>query len=194
MKILAKYFILLFVLTCITTLHAQEEGQEMSPEMQAWMEYMTPGWAHDKMAKSVGEWKTESTFWQYPGAEPEKSEGIAKNEMTLGGRYLTSHHTGTAMGMPFEGMSIMGYDNAIKKFKNVWIDNMGTGISTSIGTYDKENNSITFMGTMVDPVTNSEMTYRAVDKIINDNKYVFEMYMEHEGKEFKSMEIISTRK
>lgn len=34
--------------------------------------------------------------------------------MIFGGRYQLSNYKGNFMGMPFEGMSIMGYDNAKK--------------------------------------------------------------------------------
>ena len=40
------------------------------------------------------------------------------------------------MGMPFQGMSTMAYDNGKKTFMSTWIDNMGTGILETEGTYD----------------------------------------------------------
>ncbi|MBK9333372.1 MAG: DUF1579 family protein [Ignavibacteria bacterium] len=32
----------------------------------------------------------------------------------MGGRYQQGKHTGDMMGMPFEGMSLLGYDNAFE--------------------------------------------------------------------------------
>ena len=40
------------------------------------------------------------------------------------------------MDMSFTGMAIEGYDNVKKKFVSSWIDNMGTMILNSEGTYD----------------------------------------------------------
>ena len=59
MKYLIKLFMVVFVFTLASSVFAQEEGQEMSPEMKAWVEYKTPGLAHEMMAKSVGEWTAE---------------------------------------------------------------------------------------------------------------------------------------
>ena len=74
-----------------------------------------------------GEWNEEVTMWMAPGAPPTVSKATAKNEMIMGGRYQLSKSTGTMMGMPFEGMSTVGYDNAKKQFTSTWIDNFGTG-------------------------------------------------------------------
>ena len=46
--------------------------------------------------------------------------------------------------MPFEGMGIVGYDNLLKKFVSVWIDNMGTGLMPGTGTYDAATKTYTY--------------------------------------------------
>jgi Protein of unknown function (DUF1579) len=46
--------------------------------------------------------------------------------MILGGRYQQSTTKGSFNNMPFEGISLLGYDNAKKVFMNSWVDNMGT--------------------------------------------------------------------
>ncbi|GBD90341.1 hypothetical protein BMS3Abin04_01058 [bacterium BMS3Abin04] len=72
-------------------------------------------------------------------------------------------------------------------------DNMGTGIASSEGAYDKTNNTLNFMGSMVDPVRKKEMPFRSAVKFIDDNTQVFDMFMKSKGKEYKGMEIIYTR-
>lgn len=89
--------------------------QKPSAEDQAWMAYMTPGPMHKMLASSNGEWHEEMTFWMAPGAPATKAESDCVNKMILGDRYQESIHTGSMMGMPFEGRSTVGYDNA-KKF------------------------------------------------------------------------------
>jgi hypothetical protein len=172
---------------------AQDEENEMEAGQKAWMEYMTPGSMHEMMAESVGEWKTKSTFWMTPSAEPMVMEGTATYEMILGGRYLKTDHTGTMMGMPFEGINLQGFDNATEKFTSVWFDNLGTGISVSAGIYDADKNSLFFTGSMVDPISGKDIEYKQIVKFIDDNHQVFEMYTEFEGKEYKSMEVEATR-
>jgi len=176
----------------ISTTFAQEGG-EQSAEMLAWMEYMTPGPMHEMMAKTTGEWNVNTKFWMDPAGEPMETEGKATVEMILGGRYMKSTHTGTMMGMPFEGINLQGYDNASGEFTAIWIDNMGTGISVSKGKYDEATNSINFEGSMFDPMKKEDMNFRQVVKIIDDNHHLFEMYMNYNGQQFKSMVVEYTR-
>ena len=190
-----KYFgfiVLLLLLSTSFTI-AQEENAQMNEQMKVWMDYMTPGPMHEMMAKNVGEWKTTTKFWNYPGAEPMTSEGSAKTEAILGGRYFKSVHTGNVMGMPMEGWSIEGYDNGKKEFMNIWIDNMGTGMAVSSGKYDEASGNYKYEGTMYDAMGGKDTKFTTVMKQIDDNNILFEMYGNFEGKEFKMMEMTYTR-
>ena len=188
-KSLFSFLIIVFLMST-TTMFAQDE---MSAEQKALMDYMTPGPMHEMMAGSVGEWKSINTFWMDPAGEPMVSEGTAKFEMILGGRYLKSTHKGTAMGMPMEGINMQCYDNATKEFTATWIDNMGTGISVSKGIYDEAAKTINFTGTMVDPMSGKELDYRQTIQLLDDNHQVIEMFMNSNGKEYKSMMVELTR-
>ncbi len=174
----------------ITTLLAQDE---MSADQKAWMDYMTPGPMHEMMAASVGEWKSKNTFWMDPAGEPMVSEGTVKFEMILGGRYLKSTHSGMVMGMPFTGINLQAFDNATKEFVAVWIDNLGTGLSVSNGTYDEGTKTLNSTGTMVDPMSGKEMNYRQTIQLIDDNHQVMEMFMYSNGKEYTNMIVELTR-
>ena len=46
--------------------------------------------------------------------------------------------------MQFKGMGVEGYDNVKKKFVSSWIDNMGTGIQFSDGTYDPATKTLMY--------------------------------------------------
>lgn len=192
LKLINSLFIFLIIISFTSVLFAQEGG-EQSAEMQAWMEYMTPGPMHEMMAKTAGEWKVNTKYWMDPAGEPMETEGKANLEMILGGRYMKSTHTGTMMGMPFEGINLQGYDNATGEFTAIWIDNMGTGISVSKGKYDEATKSINFEGSMLDPMTKEDMNFRQVVKTIDENHFVFEMYMNYHGQEFKSMVVDYSR-
>ena len=175
---------LLFLLLMPTTIFAQEE---MSAEQKAWMDYMTPGPMHEMMAGSVGEWKSKNTFWMDPAGEPMVNEGTVKFEMIMDGRYMKSTHKGMVMGMPFTGMNLQAYDNATKEFVAVWIDNLGTGMSVSNGTYDEATKTINSTGTMVDPMSGKSVKYRQTIQLLSDNHQVMEMFIYLEGKEIKNM-------
>lgn len=167
---------------------------DQAAAQKAWMDYMTPGSVHQMLAKADGEWNAETTLWMEPGAQPVKSTASATNKMILGGRYQETRFKGTMMGQPFEGVGVTGYDNAKKTFVSTWHDNMGTGIMYMEGKWDEATKSINFMGKTVDPMTGKDMNVREVYKMIDDKNQSMEMYMTHEGKEYKSMEIKFTKK
>ncbi len=165
--------------------------------MKAMMDYGTPGPMHQMMASWNGTWSGETTLWQYEGGTPSQSTGTAVNTMILGGKYQSSKHTGNMMGMPFEGMAIMGYDNATKKFVSSWADTWSTGIMNMTGTWDEATKSLTFNGSMPDVTRpGKECSLREVYTIVDENMHRMEMYGPDPktGKEFKMMEIKMTRK
>ena len=97
------------------------------------------------------------------------------------------------MGMETEGISTIGYDNATEEFTMTWIDNIGTGTAIAKGKYDESTNSIIMNGTMVDPMSKQEMNYKQIFKFMDDDHHLIEMFLDYNGKEFKSMEIEFTR-
>ena len=193
MKLIKTFFVVSSAFLFITNISfAQDQNQEEAQKI--WMEYMTPGWAHELLASHVGEWKSVTTYWMDPSAPPQTMEGASKNEMIMGGRYLKSSHSGVMMGMPFEGMNLEGYDNAKKEFTSVWIDNFGTGTSISTGTYDKETNSIIYTGTVYDPMQGKDVTIKEIIKYIDKDHHTIEMYSVMDDQEVKTMQIEFTRK
>jgi hypothetical protein len=109
--------------------------------------------------------------------------------MILGGRYQESTNTGSFNGMPFEGISTVGYDNAKKKYVSTWVDNMGTGIMYLEGTWNNATRMGVFTGTAIDPMTGKECNIRQTLKIIDENTQEMEMFDNKMGKETKTMHI-----
>lgn len=161
-----------------------------NPEAEkAMMEYMAPGEMHKWMASMAGEWTTSTTFWMQPGAQPMTAKGASSNEMMMDGRFLKMTQTGDFMGMPFQGMGIIGYDNALKMFVNSWIDNMGTGMMNGKGTANVKNKTIEIKGSMMQPMQKQETPYREVFTITDDKNMMLEMFTDAGDKEFKCMEV-----
>jgi Protein of unknown function (DUF1579) len=171
------------------------QAQEMDANaMKAWQDYMTPGDVHKMLASFDGEWNEDITMWMDPKAPPQKSTSTCTNKMILGGRYQESKHTGNMMGMPFEGIGTLAWDNSKKMFVSTWVDNMGTGIMYMEGNWDANKKTMELRGKQTDPTTGKDMKVREVMKIVDDKTQMMEMYMEAGGKEYKSMEIKFTRK
>jgi Protein of unknown function (DUF1579) len=166
--------------------------QEMMAKM---MEYATPGEGHKALEPLVGNWDYTVTWWETPDAKPQKSTGTSEAKWIMGGRYLEQTAEGMSMGQEFKGMGIMGYDNMEKEYNGVWIDNMGTGMMTSTGSYDPAAKSFTEKGSFTCPQEGGEKSYHGVTTLINPDKYTYEMYVAgKDGKEVRVMEIVYTRK
>jgi len=172
-----------------------EAPPDMSPEMQAmmeaWQKAMTPGEAHEHLAKAAGTWKITVTMWMEPGAEPTVNDGTAEREMILGGRYLEERVTSTVMGEPFEGRGVTGYDNVTGKYWGMWIDNMSTGVMVSEG--EREGDTMVLMAKASNPMGGPPVEMKFVSKMEGDDKEIVEMFEMHDGEEVKSMEIVYER-
>lgn len=187
---MSKFALIMLSVLCIGTgIIAKAQSAD---EMKAWAAYMTPGDVHKMIATWDGKWKGDVSFWMAPGAAPTKSTSTCENKMIMGGRYQQSHHTGTMMGQPFEGMGTLAWDNARKVLISTWIDNMGTGIMYMEGTWDDATKSATFKGKTTDP-SGKNMDVKEVFTVVNDNAQKLEMFMVMNGQEMKTMEINYTR-
>lgn len=176
---------------------ATDKMDKMQEEMMTkWKEYATPGENHKALDPLAGEWEYTVKWWNTPDSEPEVSSGTSEAKWIMGERYLKQKAQGTSMGQEFEGMGLQGYDNAAKEYESIWIDNMGTGIMTGVGTYDPATKTFEYKGTYSCPMEDGkDKSYRSVTKIMNDNKHSFEMYTsDPDGKEYRVLEIEYTRK
>ncbi len=123
------------------------------------------------------------------------SKGTCEFRMIMGGRFRTMTMHGDMMGMPFEGMGCIGYDNTKKMFTETWVDNMGTGMMQMEGNYDAAAKSLEMSGKVIDAETRTEQTWREVTKMVDDKNMALEMYVTPQGgKEAKRFEIKFAKK
>jgi hypothetical protein len=173
----------------------EEIDAEMQAMHDAWMKAGAPGEPHQRLAKLAGEWDYASKFWPQPGCEPMIGKGVSRAEMIFGGRYLVDRVEAEMMGMPFEGMSITGYDNVKEKYVGVWIDSMSTMIMYSEGVWDEEKQAVVMEGEYMDPVSRKLVKGRSIDRALDDDHHLFEFYQPGpDGELYKSLEITYTRR
>ncbi len=179
---------------------AVEKPAAMDPKMQEMMKKYqaagTPGEPHKVLADAAGKWKTTSQMWQSPEAKPETSKGTANLKMILGGRWLQQEFKGTAMGQPFEGIGLLGYDNIKGKYESHWFDSMSTASMDAEGDYDASTKTLKDKGSMSCPISPTKtQEVRSEWQMVNKNKMVFSMFGKgpEGGPEFKMMEIVYTR-
>ena len=172
--------------------------------MKQMMDLSKIGENHKLLSSLDGNWDYAIKFWMNPdpNAKPQESKGTATRKSIMGGRYVMMDVSGN-MQMPgedgkmktmqFKGMGMEGYDNVKKKFVASWIDNMGTGIEFSEGTYDPATKSFTYTSEM-EPVPGMKTAVREVIKIADNSHMSLEWYENQGGQEKKTMEISYTKK
>jgi hypothetical protein len=178
----------------------QPNPQEMMKQM---MEMSKLNENHKLLADMNGSWNYSIKMWMNPdpNAKPQESKGTATRKSAMGGRYFTMDVTGKLQmpgedgkmkDMQFKGMALEGYDNVKKKFVSSWIDNMGTGIQYSEGTYDPATKTFTFTSEM-EMMPGMKTPVREVLKMTDKDHIMMEWYETHGGQEKKTMEIAYTR-
>lgn len=171
--------------------------------MTMMMELAKPGENHKIIEGLAGSWTYTTKFWMSPDTNtpPMESSGTAVAKSIMGGRYLQTDNAGKIqmpgpdgkmMDMEFHGMQIDGFDNVKKKFVSSWVDNMGTGIMLSEGTYDPATKTITYTSEE-EPMPGVKMKVRELVKLADKDHHTFEFYEDRGGTEVKTMEITSTR-
>ncbi|MBI4582381.1 MAG: DUF1579 domain-containing protein [Planctomycetes bacterium] len=166
-------------------------------DMQACVRAGTPGKMHEHLAKSVGEWRGQTTMWMVPDAEPTKGECTSTVKSILDGRYTKIKMSGQGCDMgPYEGLGIYGFDNVSQKFVSVWIDNHSTGIMNGVGAMSEDGKTITWEFTVNCPITQKPTVLREIETITGPDTKTLEMFAtDHKsGKEFKMMTIKLTKK
>jgi hypothetical protein len=158
---------------------------------------------HKLLASLDGTWNFVNKFWMNgdPSSKPQESKGTAVRKSIMGGRYFQMDvkgkmempgPDGKPMSMDFVGLSMEGYDNAKQKFVGAWMDNMGTSIMMTEGTYDASTKTFTYTGEFQMSQT-MKQKIREVMKLTDKDHIVFEWYEDRGGKEVKTMEINYTR-
>lgn len=185
------------------SLFAQEPAKKEAPPapsaeekamMEAWMKASTPGAPHKALEPFIGTWDTTVKTWMTADAPPMESSGLSEHRAILGGRYIEQRFEGTFMGMPFQGVGYTGYDNIKQKYVGSWMDNMSTAVMMSYGSSEDGKNFV-FMATMDDPMTGKPVDVKEKITVVDKDHISMEMWAPGpDGKVFKNMEIMYTRK
>jgi hypothetical protein len=169
--------------------------------MQKMMEISKLNENHKLLGELAGTWKYTVKMWMDPSAPPQESKGNAVRKEMMGGRYYVGDFNGK-MEMPgpdgkkkemtFTGKSIEGYDNVKQKFVSTWVDNMGTGIMMTEGTYDPATKTFNY-NSEIEMMPGMKTKIREKIQIVDKDHHTFEWYENRGGNEVKTMEISYTR-
>ncbi|MFL6529848.1 MAG: DUF1579 domain-containing protein [Chthoniobacterales bacterium] len=184
-----------------TTATGQPSEADM---MKMMMELSKLNENHKLLASLDGSWDYTVKMWMNgdPSSKPDESKGTATRKSIMDGRYVEMDvkgkfnmpgPDGKMTDMDFSGHGTEGYDNAKKKFVGTWMDNMGTGIVMSEGTYDAATKTFTYTADY-EMAPGMKQKIREVLKVPDTNHMTMEWYEDRGGKEAKTMEINYTRK
>ena len=191
----------LFVLITQTALSAQEavefETADMA-KMQKAMELAQPGPEHANLAAMAGDWKAHVKIWEQPGKPPMESEGTSKAHMILDGRFLMVEGHTQLMGMPFEYLTIIGFDRRDGEYTATGYDVMGTYSIFAKGKMEEDGKTIRMYGEDYDPTFGFTQKYDLVYRKISDDQYEYAVIFKNPEmtfgeKEFKMVEATYTR-
>jgi hypothetical protein len=108
----------------------------------------------------------------------------------MDGHYQRMSYEGEAMGMPFTGESISGYNKVTGKFFGTWIDSMSTAMSVSYGDVDATGTTFTYHAEYDDPMTGGKRKSKEVIKVKNKDAFTMTAYMiMDDGSEFEHMKL-----
>ncbi len=193
-----------FALTVLTTttlltvtaflLQAQEDtspggaAAEMPPMPQ-------PQEEHSWLQQIVGEWETVTEIHMEPGQPPMKAEGT-ETVRAVGGFWVVGESWGEMMGMPFHGISTMGYDLEKEAFVGTWIDSMNSYLWNYVGTLSEDGKSLILSTEGPCPMTPGIHTkFQEVLEIKSPDHKVFTSSIQGEdGKWVKMIEVNARRK
>jgi len=172
-----------------------DAGSDMDKMMKDLEKLLEPGPKLKALAPLMGDWNCAVKMWQGPGGPIEESKGTMKRQWVLDDHCIQENYDGTLMNKPFKGMGMFGYDNLKKQYFSVWFDTMSTSYVSQTGQADASGKVITMTGKFDDPMTRTEQTMKSVLTIESDSKHTFVTFgVGPDGKEFKAMEIVATRR
>lgn len=195
---MSKFFALTLMAASFSSFAGEEAAMDPKKKemMEQWMKYSTPGAPHQLLASQAGKWKYTSKMWESAESKPEESTGTSTMKMILGGRFLYQEVKGKAMGRPFDGIGITGYNNLTEKYESTWMDSMSTGVMHGEGTYDASTKTLKDSGEYTCPASKDKtQKYRSEWRMIDANNSTFTMWGPDmlSGQEFKMMEMTYRR-
>ncbi len=174
---------------------AEEPKQLPSPEalLKAMAEAGQPGPEHKKLEPLVGDWTFTLKLWTDPKQSPAELKGTVERKWIMGGRFVQETVKGECNGKPFEGLGLVGYSSAQKKFTTVRVCGLCGMVSTSTATCDTSGTKFQCATEDCCPLTGEKMKGRDEIVIQSNEKIVMNGFKTLEGKEAKVMEIVYTR-
>lgn len=152
-----------------------------------------PGPEHAKLDPLAGRWDVTVTYSLGEGRE-HQGTATCQADWVLDRRFLRQRYESSLQGAPFEVLQYLGFDRNKKKYIELKMDNMDTGLMHNEGTLDPAG-SITFLGDRVDPEDGKSRPMRTVYTIPDPDHFTIEWFLTGaDGQESRTVVLKHTRR
>lgn len=127
----------------------QDDMKAMMEKARRWTQ---PGENHKSLERFVGKWTVETRI--HMGAEampPEK--GTAEFRWRMPGRWLEGDWSASMMGMPAQGLMLLGYDNFKMSYVSTQVTSGDTAMTHAEGDMTPDGKSLVMYGTLDEYLT-----------------------------------------
>jgi Protein of unknown function (DUF1579) len=162
--------------------------------MAALAEAGKPGAEHKKLQPFVGDWTFTLKLWTDPSQAPAELKGTVERKWIMGGRFIQETVKGECDGKTFEGLGLLGYDSAQKKFTSVKACGLCGTIFNGLSTCDASGKRFECATEECCPLTGQKVKGRNEILIESNDTVVMNVFKTVGDKEVKAMEIVSIRK
>jgi hypothetical protein len=175
---------------------AQDAKAPPTPDafLKALAEAGKPGPEHKKLQPFVGDWTLTVKLWTDPSKSPAQAQGTAERKWIMGGRFVQETVKVECHGKTFEGLGLLGYDHAQKKFTVVKACGLCGTISYGLATCNASGKKFECAKEECCPVTGQKVKGRDEVLIESNDRIVVNVFKTFGDKEVKVMEIVSIRK
>ncbi len=154
-----------------------------------------PGAEHQKLAPFIGDWNVTMRMWTDPSHPPAEMKGTVESRWILGGRFVQETLRGECPeGKSFEALGFLGYDAAQKKFTAVRVCGFCGKTMTTASTADASGRKFECATEECCPLSGEKVKGRDEIDVERNDRIVTSVYKTVNGKEFKAMEVVATRR
>jgi hypothetical protein len=187
----------LLLAVAIRTAFADEPASPPSAGelVKALAEAGKPGAEHRKLQPFVGQWNFTMKLWTDPNQPPAEMKGTIERQWIMGGRFIQETARGQCAqsGREFEGMGLLGYDAAQKKFTCTKACGLSGTVSSGLASCDSTGTRFESVREEHCPLAGQKVRIRDEVVIESNDRIVMTMYGTHDAREVKIAELVSTR-
>jgi hypothetical protein len=162
--------------------------------LKALAEAGKPGPEHKKLEPFVGDWTVTVKLWTDPSQPPATAKGTAQRKWIMGGRFVKETVKIDCGGKTFEGLGLLGYARAQKKFTAMRACGLCGTISHGLATCSDSGTKFECANEECCPLTGQKVKGRDEILIESNDRIVVNVFKTLDNKEVKVMEIVSIRK